>query len=160
MRLEDLPEHMQAYARAKIAWQEGKGPDPDAPTPARKPKRARKSRAGSRFDSRTEERYASELERQRLAGLIERWHYVGRRGWTLPVLSDMSYTPDFIVLRRGQVPELVEVKGAKGSRPWWRRNGSRERFKAAADAFGPWFSFAVVWPSEVGGWCREVRLCS
>lgn len=165
MKLFELPPELQAYARAKLEWLEGRGPNPDEPEPpppARPAKRTQKrtSKAKAkrgRYDSRTEERYAGELERQRAAGELERWSYVGRRGWTLQVLPDLSYTPDFVVYRRGMPVELVEVKGAKGERPWWRQNGSRERFKAAAGAFGAWYRFTVVWPGSQGGWNRETR---
>lgn len=82
--------------------------------------------------NRTENRYAEQLEGDRLAGKIRAWWF---EAVTLRLATGVRYTPDFLVERTDGTLECHEVKG------FWR-DDARIKIKLAADQFP--FRFVAV----------------
>ena len=102
--------------------------------------------------SRLEDRYRAYLDARAAAGEV--------LGYVEQPDPIESYQPDFLVeFEDGRPPEFVEIKGAKGKRPWFRDDGARVKVKVAARELarrGLRCVVVVVWPKCGGGWCREV----
>lgn len=97
--------------------------------------------------NKTEERYALELERRRIAGDVAWWRF---QGMTFKLADDTRYTPDFNVMRPGGEIEQHEVKG------FWR-DDALVKIKVAASLFP--FTFIAVRERprrDGGGWDVEV----
>jgi len=71
----------------------------------------------------------------------------------LPLTGGGMYTPDLLVLRQGQPPLCVEVKGGYRGAGWEQ---GYERYRRAAYEWGPWMEFAL-WERRRGEWSMEGR---
>lgn len=113
----------------------------------KKPKAAKPTALGEVFDSKLELNFAWELERRRLARIIEEWRYHSMRFRLAP---NVTYTPDFCA-RCGDRLTFYEVKGS-----WKMKNArdSRTRLQIAAYVYW-WFGWQAV-TQEDGQWVFEV----
>lgn len=101
--------------------------------------------------SGTEKKYASQLEADKLAGVIVSYRFEAVK---LRLADKTFYTPDFYVLMPDGSIELREVKGSWNAP---NQDMSRVKIKVAAEQF-PEFVFVAVVPRRVkdgGGWSRE-----
>jgi hypothetical protein len=173
LKVEDLPQHLQAEARRQL---EGGGVDAaslavaqlDRAVVARtrgglvvdrdvKPDNAlpsvddRDVKPAKPLMNRTEAAYAEHLEARRRAGAIEWWKFESFR---LRLAERTWYVPDFAVMiiddaRGSWALEFHEVKG------FWR-DDARVKIKVAAEAFP--FRFLAVQKKRArdgGGWAVE-----
>lgn len=92
--------------------------------------------AKGRFKSKTEARFAEQLDARRKAGEILYWRYepISLR---LVEGERVHYTPDFMVAECDGSTTLIEVKG-------FMREAARLRFLAARERF-PQFRWRLVW---------------
>ena len=106
--------------------------------------------------NKAEEKYASFLESQKLAGDIVEYVY---EGITLKLADNTRYTPDFVVVTDEYVT-LIELKAR-----WKKRDGTahthweddaRVKYKIAAERYW-WFRFAVVYYDKSEGWHTEYQ---
>jgi hypothetical protein len=113
--------------------------------------RPRGSRQGG--PSRNEARYQEHLEALQAAGEVLEFK---AQPAAVELAHRCTWTPDFMVMRPDGF-EMVEVKGRKGCRPWYRDDGARVKVKVAARVLAArGIQVVVVWPKKGGGWCREV----
>lgn len=144
--LDDLDPAQRAAAEAQL----GRAPAaPPVKAPASDPAES-DAPPKPRFRSRVEERYAAWLDAQRWP-----WRYeplVLR----LPTARG-RYVPDFATWRGQASPMLVEVKGARDGRPYYRQRDDARRVSLAAwvlaDLGLP--PLYVAWPGEGGSWGWE-----
>lgn len=105
--------------------------------------------------SKVERDYGSRLESMRMAGELRA---IQPQPEAIELGHRCSYTCDWqLVLADGSV-EWHEVKGRKGSRPWFRDDGARVKVRVAARLLAQRDSpvaLYVVWPRKGGGWCSE-----
>jgi len=102
----------------------------------KKPAKPKPSALGEEFDSAEELRFAWELERQRLAGLIDEWRYHPLK---FRIALNATYEPDFLS-RKGSRFTIFEVKAT------WKQKGgrdSRTRLQVAAYMY-QWFTWKAV----------------
>lgn len=95
------------------------------------------------YDSKTEARYADQLEADRLNGKIRRWRHHAVK---LRLAKRTHFTPDFFVVTTDGLIELVEVKGS------WKaphQEDARVKIKTAAEMY-PEFQFVAVTPDGSG----------
>lgn len=102
--------------------------------------------------SKNEREYAAYLEHRRLVGDL--YHWWGPEPITLKLAHDLRYTPDFAAAGAGMDGfHLIEVKGTKDGRPYYRDDGARIKPKLAAKLF-PWPVY-VAWKVD-GQWREEL----
>lgn len=98
-----------------------------------------------------EQKYASQLEADKLAGLIVSYRFEAVK---LRLADKTFYTPDFYVLLPDGSIELREVKGSWNAP---NQDMSRVKIKVAAEQF-PEFCFVAITSrakKNGGGWERE-----
>jgi len=83
--------------------------------------------------NKTEAEYAARLELLRRAGEIVDYKYESMK---FRLADKTWYTPDFVVIGKGMIVEIHEVKGG------FIREDSEVKFKCAAEQF-PWFDFQM-----------------
>jgi hypothetical protein len=125
-------------------------------------KRATKKRPATRGGpSKNELAYGEHLEALKQAGEVR---FYEAQPAAIELAHRCRYTADFRVVYtdESRPVEMVEVKGAKGKRPWFRDDGARVKVRVAARIIHqswPDVVFVVVWPLAKkygGGWAREV----
>lgn len=126
--MKDLPPAVRRKLAASLPRARGKPPTP---------------RAAGRMNQ-TEQRYASELERRRLVGMVAWWEF---ERVTFLLADDLRYTPDFMVQLPDGVLEFHEVKG------FWR-DDARAKIKVAAEMF-PMFTVRAIREVKHGVWKVE-----
>lgn len=110
-------------------------------TPARPPKAPPDDRP--RYRSKTEARYAGQLEVARATGQIREARY---EAFQVTLATRTTLTADFWVVMPDMTVEIHEVKGK------WHREDGWIKLKIAA-AHWPWFRwFRVIW--EDGQWTK------
>ena len=103
----------------------------------------------------TEADYASELQNQKLVGIIRDYWF---EGICLNLAPRCTYTPDFLVLRADLTLDCVDVKGTKKEKKTGRKKSfsyddSRVKLRLCADRFP--FRFIIVF--KVGQrWEEEI----
>lgn len=106
--------------------------------------------------SRNEARYQQHLDTLVAAGEVLTY---SAQPDPIEIAHRCSYQADFLVLYAdGRPDEYVEIKGAKGKRPWFRDDGARVKVKVAARELarrGLRCVVVVVWP-QGKRWMREV----
>ncbi len=130
------PHHQRFITRQERVSEQNKKPD------AKKKPEA----LGEVFDSKLELEFAWELERRRLAGMIDEWLYHPLK---FRIARNATYEPDFLT-RSGSRFTVYEVKGS-----WKAHNArdSRTRLQVAAYMY-QWFNWqAVTRPKS--DWCYE-----
>ncbi len=94
--------------------------------------------------NKLEQKYARELETQKVAGLIQAYWYEGIK---LRLADKTFYTPDFFVLMADNSLEAHECKG-------FMMDDANVKLKCAADKF-PFKFLLIKWTR--GGWdTREI----
>ena len=114
----------------------------------RKPDAKKKPEAlGEEFDSQLELEFAWELERRRLAGVIDDWFYHPMK---FRIAKNCTYEPDFMACC-GTRFSVYEVKGS-----WKSKNArdSRTRLQVAAYRY-QFFSWKGVTRDKEGKWIFE-----
>jgi hypothetical protein len=96
--------------------------------------------------NKTEQEYASELERRRSSGEVAWFRFEGMK---LRLADNTFYTPDFAVMLKDGTMEMHEVKG------YWQ-DDARVKVKVASDQY-PFRFIAVIKRSKKngGGWDVE-----
>jgi hypothetical protein len=102
------------------------------------------------YRSKLEERYAEQLEADRLGGRVIRWRYEALK---LRLADRTFYSADFFVVTAERRIELQEVKGSWDAP---HQDDARVKVKVAAFQY-PEFRFVGITPrdDDVGGWDRE-----
>jgi hypothetical protein len=111
--------------------------------------------------SKTERAYKHHLDVLVEAGEVQSYE---AQPAAIELAHRCRYTADFRVVYTDESRpiEMVEVKGAKGKRPWFRDDGARVKVRVAARIIHqswPDVVLVVVWPLAKkygGGWAREV----
>jgi hypothetical protein len=154
-----LPEHVEKRARALLAARDAddiRRLEEEAlkSVGRRDTKPAKSSQRGG--PSKVERDYARHLDA--LVAAREVVTYLPQPE-AIELAHRCTYRTDYEVVRRVHdmpVVEWHEVKGRKGSRPYYRDDGARVKAKVAARLLAergvPLF---VVWPKKGGGWCQE-----
>ncbi|MBW2560008.1 MAG: hypothetical protein JRE40_04025 [Deltaproteobacteria bacterium] len=132
------PHHQRFIARQARVSERNKKP---------KEKQKKLEALGEEFDSKLELEFAWELERRRLAHMIDEWRYHPMR---FRIAKNANYTPDFLT-RVGSRFTIFEVKGS-----WDSKNArdSRTRLQVAAYMY-QWHTWIGVTRSRHKEWVYE-----
>lgn len=142
------PAELSAEQRTAIREAEGKS----APAVVGATVRGHGKRQGQ--PSAVEHRYQAHLERLLAAREID--YYLPQPD-PIELAHACTYRTDFEVGVGGRV-EWHEIKGRKGSRPWFHDDGARVKTKVAARLLAqrdPPVTLVVCWPKKGGGWSSE-----
>lgn len=147
---------MLRWSPEQFAAHQARVPRPVAPTAPSKADRAaaalKRMQAKGRLPrgtmNKTESRYATHLDQQRLAGAVLWWNFEGIK---LMLAKNTSITIDFPVLPDTGVLEMRDVKARKEA----ITDDARAKMKVAAAMYP--FVFKFVYPAEKGSdaWIEE-----